>query len=78
MAASKHTHARAQCSHANVGLAHARPKYAPNSKVRLITRVYGRTSGRTATRLATATRLENVEHCGGEPEQADTACLLPN
>ena len=22
--------------------------------------------------------LENVEHCGGEPEQADTACLLPN
>ena len=20
--------------------------------------------------------LENVEHCGGEPEQADTACLL--
>ena len=23
--ASKHTHARAQCSHANVGLAHARP-----------------------------------------------------
>ena len=23
-------------------------------------------------------KLENVEHCGGEPEQADTACLLPN
>ena len=23
--ANKHTHARAQCSHANVGLAHARP-----------------------------------------------------
>ena len=22
--------------------------------------------------------LENVEHCGGEPEQADTACLLAN
>ena len=27
MAASKHTHVRAQCSHANVGLAHARPNY---------------------------------------------------
>ena len=25
--ANKHTHARAQCSHANVGLAHARPNY---------------------------------------------------
>ena len=24
------------------------------------------------------TVLENVEHCGGEPEQADTACLLAN
>ena len=23
-------------------------------------------------------KLENVEHCGGEPEQADTASLLPN
>ena len=23
-------------------------------------------------------KLENVEHCGGEPEQADTACLLAN
>ena len=22
--------------------------------------------------------LENVEHCGGEPEQADTSCLLEN
>ena len=22
--------------------------------------------------------LENVEHCGGEPEQADTGCLLAN
>ena len=22
--------------------------------------------------------LENVENCGGDPEQADTACLLPN
>ena len=22
--------------------------------------------------------LENVEHCGHEPEQADTACLLAN
>ena len=22
--------------------------------------------------------VENVEHCGGEPEQADTACLLSN
>ena len=22
--------------------------------------------------------LENVEHCGGEPEQADTACLRAN
>ena len=22
--------------------------------------------------------LENVEHCGGEPEQADTVCLLAN
>ena len=27
MAASKHTHARAQCSHASVGLAQARPNY---------------------------------------------------
>ena len=26
----------------------------------------------------TSAILENVEHCGGEPEQADTACLLPN
>ena len=25
--ASKHTHARAQCSHTSVGLAQARPKY---------------------------------------------------
>ena len=25
--ANKHTHARAQCSHTNVGLAHARPNY---------------------------------------------------
>ena len=23
-------------------------------------------------------KLENVEHCRGEPEQADAACLLPN
>ena len=26
----------------------------------------------------TCVLLENVEHCGGEPEYADTACLLAN
>ena len=28
MAASKHTHTRAQCSHASVGLTQARPNYS--------------------------------------------------
>ena len=35
MAASKHTHARAQCSHASVGLAQARPNYLALSDLHL-------------------------------------------
>ena len=52
--ASKHTHARTQCSPASVGLAPIK-EWAP-----------------IAFSLTFLSRymLENVEHCGGEPEQA--------
>ena len=71
MAASKqtstYTHTLPQCRHASVGLAQARPNYISYPYMVLIVNTAIHVQVFTVTSI-----LENVEHCRGEPEQADT------